>query len=202
MKAAFTASALCALAALLLTFDPVHRLAERSAVPPPGPTAPVRLRIPALGLDAPVLALALDDRGRLEVPEFEDAMKVGWYRLGPRPGQPGPAVLVGHRDAPAEEGTGDRDGFRNAVFARLGRVGVGDLIEAERADGQRLHFTVTGVETYRTDRFPTDRVYGPVPGPELRLITCGGAIGKNGHWDSNIVVSASLSTSQAARSLS
>ncbi|WP_327355122.1 class F sortase [Streptomyces sp. NBC_01304] len=155
-------------------------------VPDPG-AAPQRLRIPSIGVGADVLALALDEQGGLEVPEFKDAMKVGWFALGPRPGSAGPAVLVGHRDAPA---LAPKRGYRDAVFARLPRLRPGDKVETERVDGQRLKFTVTAVDTYSTKAFPTKKVYGPVPFPELRLITCGGALDKRGHWDSNVVVTA------------
>ena len=34
---------------------------------------------------------------------------------------------------------------------------------------------MTSVRTYLKSRFPTAAVYGPAPGPQLRLITCGGA---------------------------
>ncbi|MFJ2444331.1 sortase domain-bontaining protein [Streptomyces sp. NPDC087658] len=157
-------------------------------------SAPVRLRIPALRIEAGVLPLALDGGGRLDPPGFRHAMEVGWYAAGPRPGEPGPAVLVGHRDAPANPGTvpvrNGRDNIKNAVFAKLGRLRPGDLVEAELGDGRRVPFRVTAVDTYRTERFPTERVYGPVPDPQLRLITCGGAIDAGGHWDSNVVVSA------------
>ncbi|MEV7425931.1 sortase [Streptomyces sp. NPDC091212] len=157
-------------------------------------SAPVRLRIPALGVSAGVLPLALDDGGTLDAPGFRHAMEVGWYAHGPRPGEPGPAVLVGHRDAPANPGTvpvvGGRDDIKNAVFAKLGRLRPGDLVEAELGDGRRVPFRVTSVDTYPTRAFPTELVYGPVPDPQLRLITCGGIIDARGHWDSNVVVSA------------
>ncbi|MFJ2176472.1 sortase domain-bontaining protein [Streptomyces sp. NPDC087851] len=158
------------------------------------PSAPVRLRIPALGVDAGIQPLALDPAGTLDAPSFRHAMKVGWYAAGPRPGEPGPAVLVGHRDAPANPGTvpvrNGRDNIKNAVFARLGRLRVGEVIETESGDGTRRPFRVTAVDTYPTKRFPTELVYGPVPDPQLRLITCGGVIDAEGHWDANVVVSA------------
>ncbi|GAA4578166.1 hypothetical protein GCM10023176_53540 [Micromonospora coerulea] len=41
----------------------------------------------------------------------------------------------------------------------------------------------------RTARFPTARVYGPTPGPELRLVTCGGEFDRRrGHYRDNVVV--------------
>ncbi|NEA03850.1 class F sortase, partial [Streptomyces sp. SID10116] len=158
--------------------------------PPPSPAPEGRIRIPAIGVDADVLPVGLDRQGALEVPPFRDALKVGWYELGPRPGDRGPAILVGHRDAPAERGGRGRRGYRDAVFARLDRLRPGDRIETRTAAGRRTTFNVTEVATYRTADFPTATVYAPAIGAQLRLITCGGRIGRNGHWDSNVVVSA------------
>ncbi|MFD5750972.1 sortase domain-bontaining protein [Streptomyces sp. NPDC127033] len=203
IRTLLTVAVLGAATAVLL-----HLTAGRPAAPPPPaaareprlvrvtdpPSAPVRLRIPALGVAAAIQPLALAPEGTLDPPSFRHAMKVGWYAAGPRPGEPGPAVLVGHRDAPANPGSvpvrNGRDDIKNAVFAKLGRLHVGDLIETESGDGTRQPFRVTAVDTYPTRRFPTERVYGPVPDPQLRLITCGGVIDANGHWDSNVVVSA------------
>ena len=44
----------------------------------------------------------------------------------------------------------------------------------KRADGTIAVFEVTEVQMYAKDAFPTAAVYGAVPDPELRLITCGG----------------------------
>jgi hypothetical protein len=42
---------------------------------------------------------------------------------------------------------------------------------------------------YRKSRFPTTAVYGPAPGPELRLITCGGTFDRaRRSYLSNVVV--------------
>ncbi|MFJ4920807.1 sortase domain-bontaining protein [Streptomyces sp. NPDC088725] len=199
-------AALCVVAAVLLYLFP-HRPvngpsrpstaadAEPGRVTVTDPlSAPVRLRIPALRVSADVLALGVDAAGALEVPGLRSPMKVGWYALGPRPGDPGPAVLVGHRDAPGRAYLHgklvDPNHIRNAVFAKLGRLSPGDRVETELRNGRRLRFRVTAVDTYPSSRFPTERVYGPVPDAQLRLITCGGVIDRNGHWDSNVVVSA------------
>ena len=58
-----------------------------------------------------------------------------------------------------------------------------------RRGGSTLTFRVTDVEQYRKDVFPVDVVYGPTPGPELRLVTCGGQFDRAaGHYLSNTVV--------------
>ncbi|WP_066943539.1 sortase domain-containing protein [Streptomyces lushanensis] len=197
----FVLAVLCAVAGVLLRLHPQRQAPAPGAAPEPrlvrvtDPlSAPVRLRIPALGVSADVLPLGVDANGALDPPGFRNAMKVGWYALGPRPGEHGPAVLVGHRDAPANPGSvpvrNGRDDIKNAVFAKLGRLLPGDLVETELGDGRRLPFRVTRVDTYPTKRFPTGLVYGPVPNAQLRLITCGGVIDAQGHWDSNVVVSA------------
>jgi hypothetical protein len=52
-------------------------------------------------------------------------------------------------------------------------------------------FEVTGPARYAKAQFPTDAVFGPVTGPVLRLITCGGAFdGSSGHYLDNLVVTA------------
>ena len=48
------------------------------------------------------------------------------------------------------------------------------------------------VEQVAKERFPTDAVYGDTPGPELRLITCGGTYDRTGRsYLDNIIVYAS-----------
>jgi sortase (surface protein transpeptidase) len=142
---------------------------------------PVRLRIPAIGVDAPALVpLGLGAGHRLAAPaKFED---VGWYAAGPVPGDPGPAVIAAHVDS--------RSG--PAPFFRLRDLHEGDEVFVARSDGGETRFVVDGVERYPKDAFPTDAVYGPVPGSALRLITCGGSFdaAKRSYRD-NVVVYAS-----------
>ena len=70
-----------------------HQHQHPTPAPPVG--APLRLQIPAIGVDAPIVPVGLRSDGAMEVPP---AAEVGWYRLGPRPGEPGSAVLAGHID--------------------------------------------------------------------------------------------------------
>jgi hypothetical protein len=144
-----------------------------------GAAAPVRVRAPAAGLDAVVTGAGLDASGGLAVPA--DPATAGWYAAGPAPGQPGPAVLAGHVDWAG----------RPAVFAGLHRLVEGDEVVVERADGTSARFAVDRVERVPKSAFPTAAVYGPVPGAELRLITCGGAFDRAaGSYADNVVVSA------------
>ena len=146
------------------------------------PTAehPARIAIPAVGIDSPLVDLGLRADGALEVPA--DFARAGWFDRGPAPGARGPAVIAGHVDS--------RSG--PAAFYRLGELRPGDTIIVIRRDGVRVRFTVDGVRRYSKDAFPTASVYGPVPGPVLRLVTCGGEFARaSGHYRDNVVVYAS-----------
>jgi hypothetical protein len=138
---------------------------------------PVGLTIPAIGVDTALIELGRTVSGALQVP---DSFTVaGWYDLGPRPGQPGPAVIAGHVDS--TQGP--------AVFYLLGDLKAGDKVYVRRADQSVATFVVTGVLMYAKAAFPAESVYGPVSGPQLRLITCGGAFDYVRHsYLSNVVV--------------
>lgn len=143
--------------------------------------APVSVAVPSLGISSPLLRLGVDADGALEVPREAD--RAGWFEHGPAPGAVGPAVVVGHVDS--REGPG--------VFAALRTVAVGAEVDVAREDGSTVRFVVTRVQQVPKDAFPTDEVYGPAAGPELRLITCGGAFDSSTrHYVDNVVVYARL----------
>ncbi len=123
---------------------------------------PVRVRVPAVGIDAPVGPLFVDESGVLPPPESFDA--AGWWHDGPEPGEDGPAVIAGHVDS-----------YRGpAVFFRLDQIRPGDMILVDRADGSTVAFVAQRIERHPKDEFPTEAVYGDTSGSALRLITCGG----------------------------
>ncbi len=142
---------------------------------------PARLRIPVLGVDAPVGPVGKAADGTVEVPtRWED---VGWYDAGARPGEDGPTVLLGHVDSKAGP----------AVFARLPQAPPGTLVEVVGDGGEVTTWRVERTEQHPKTRFPTEAVYLPALQPELRLVTCGGAFDRaTGHYVDNVVVSASL----------
>ena len=156
---------------------PVRELPVATAPAAVQAAAPVRVRIQAIGLDAPVVPLKVDAQGALTPPATnEDA---GWWRAGPEPGEPGPAVLVGHVDS--------RTG--PAVFFRLRQLVPGDEIAVDRADGSTVPFVVQRSERHAKNAFPTDSVYGDTPDPQLRLLTCGGEFDRStGHYVDNVIV--------------
>ncbi|MEV8127196.1 class F sortase [Streptomyces sp. NPDC085944] len=151
-------------------------------------SVPVGLRIPALGVDTPVMDLGLASDGTVEVPPVTDDDRAGWYRHSPTPGQVGPSVILGHVTVGR---------YGDGVFRHLARLHRGDRIEARLRDGTAAEFAVTAVRTVEKADFPTDDVYGDVAGPELRLITCGGPRDGEEYRD-NVIVFAELSATKGA----
>lgn len=150
---------------------PVAGLAQAST--PPRPTT---IRIPALQVDRALLPLAVD-AGSLQVPE--DYADVGWWSDGPRPGQPGAAVAVGHLDTP----TGP------AVFYGLSGLARGDRVVVVRDDDSHAVFSVHEVRLYDHGSFPSDRVYRAEGRPGLNLLTCGGRFDRGSdRYTGNVVV--------------
>jgi len=137
---------------------------------------PVRLRIPDLGVDSRLDRLGLQKDGSVEVPARVSV--AGWFAGGPRPGQAGPAVILGHVDSTKGPG----------VFARLATVRPGARIRVDRADGTSVTFRVTSVSRVPKTRFPTDLVYAPTLDPSLRLVTCGGGFDRTrGSYRDNVI---------------
>jgi hypothetical protein len=137
---------------------------------------PVRIRIKAIGVDAPIDRVGLASDGSMETPDFGRA---GWYGEGPKPGQDGPAVVVAHVDSK----TGPD------VFARLKSLPKGAKIQVTDKAGKVHEFVARSKRQTDKDKLPTRAIWGPTDGPALRLITCGGEFDRrSGHYTANITV--------------
>ncbi|MDT0402894.1 class F sortase [Streptomyces edwardsiae] len=155
---------------------------HRTAAPALPPSPPSRVRIPAIGVDAPLTGLGLTSTGSLDVPPADRENLAGWYEAGTTPGETGTAIIAGHVD--------NADG--PAVFYSLGALRKGARIEVARRDGGTAVFTVDAVEVYDARHFPDEKVYGAAPRPELRVITCGGGYSRTTGYRGNVVVYAHL----------
>lgn len=124
---------------------------------------PTNLKIPKLGINAPVLQVGLDENGKMGVPESVEV--VGWYNLGAKPGEKGNAVFAGHLDTI----TG-----APAVFYNLSSLEKGDEIISTDISGKQYRFKVTRKEVYPFDRFPLQDIFGDSKDSSLNLITCAG----------------------------
>jgi LPXTG-site transpeptidase (sortase) family protein len=154
------------------------------AAPALARSVPVGLRIPAIGVDTPLIQLGLAADGSVQVPPVTAHDRAGWYRHSPTPGQTGPSVFLGHVTVGS---------YGDGVFRHLDRLRRGDRIVARLENGTSAVFAVTALRTVAKADFPTADVYGNVDRPELRLITCGGPRTGNGYLD-NVIVFATLTS--------
>jgi Sortase domain len=161
-----------------------------TAAPPPVPVRsganvnaigdvgdPISISIPSIGVESLLIPTGALPDGTMAVPK--DASTAGWFSGGPRPGETGPAVIMGHLD---QKKTGP------GVFWHLRDLQIGAEVIIHTTTGD-VTFVATEEVLIPKDQFPTERVYGPVPTPALRLVTCGGSFDRSiGHYRSNVVV--------------
>lgn len=139
---------------------------EREAVPPPPVETDdvVRLRIPALEINALVARFGLDAFGRLDVPS--DATTVGWHpAYSDLPGQDGACFLAAHVSWAGSPG----------VFARLSALPVGSEAIVTLASGAEVAYRVTSVFDYPLEAIDMGALLMGREGMEsLALMTCSG----------------------------
>jgi len=157
------------------------RTAHGASAPRRQMPIPVRISIPAIGLNARVIPLGLDRDRTIQVPRnFDDT---GWFRPGPEPGEQGAAVIVGHLASRSGPG----------VFYRLRHLPVGGVITVHLKGGDKVRFIARSMVRVPKNRFPTKRVYAHTRMPTLRLVTCAGRLNPStGHHDDNYIVFASI----------
>jgi sortase (surface protein transpeptidase) len=138
---------------------------------------PVRLRIPAIGVDAPVLPTGVQAGGALAIPP--DPADVGWWAAGAFPGEPtGAVILAGHIDS-AASGPG-------ALF-RLQQVRPGAAITVT-ANGHVYRYRVAALRAYAKNALPAAAIFGQQVSARLVIVSCGGPFdAATGHYLENIV---------------
>ncbi len=147
---------------------------EKPPARKPNAGAPIRLVVPELGVNAPVIRIAAPD-GVLIPPG--DPQILGWWRDGAVPGAAhGGALITGHT---VHSGGG--------AFDNLETLETGDRVMVRTAKG-RIRYAVTGVTIYRKASLAKDaaRVFRQSGPGRLVLITCEDWNGSG--YDSNAVV--------------
>lgn len=141
----------------------VSNQADIGPLPPP----PVRLAIPRLYVDAPIITMGLDAERYPQVPDRPD--QVAWYNFTAAPGQRSNAVLSGHVDWE----TRSRQPIAG-VFYRLRELEIGDSVVITLEDGTKLDYRVTG--NVATDYEDPDilKAMSHTSKEVITLITCGG----------------------------
>ena len=156
------------------------RVATRDAAPQNRPTAlpPVRLTVPARGMDAAVDPVGVEPDGQMTIPAEVD--RVGWYRFGVPPGEQGSAVIAGHVDS-RTQGLG--------AMAPLREAAPGDEVLVTDAAGTSSRWRVVSRELISKQALPLDRLFTRDGPPRLTLITCGGPfLPVIGSYRDNVVV--------------
>ena len=126
---------------------------------------PIRLIIPAIGVNAFIEPVGTQSNGDLAIPTHNPWEDAGWYNLGPHPGERGSAVIDGHLDRP---------GGYPAVFWRLRDMHAGDEALVMNMAGKTLHFRVIRVALYTPQEAPLQDIFGNWGGIYLNLLTCAG----------------------------
>lgn len=147
--------------------------------------SPTRIRIPGIGVDAPIENITVLPSGELATPTQNPWDGAGWFNAGTRPGEVGSAVIDGHVDRP---------GGGPAVFWNLRDLHAGDPIVIVDAQGRSIHFAVQRVVSYRPQEIPLQEIFQNKQGVYLNLITCAGVWIPAEHQTSlRLVVYAALS---------
>jgi hypothetical protein len=156
---------------------PAPRAASRPAPRPVAKPARLVIDTPGVRVDAPVEYLGLTPSRAMETPR--GWWNVGWYELGPVPGQRGNAVIAGHLDST----TGP------AAFWNLRYLRIGDLVSVVSTDGKVVRFRVSRMVVYYVDQMPMQEIFGPSSGSHLNLYTCEGYFDRGaGQYDRRLVV--------------
>lgn len=99
---------------------------------------------------------------------MDNIAETAWYKLGPKPGEKGSAVIAGHYGWANGQG---------AVFNELHTLQPGDKVSVYDKNGPTLTFIVRETRNYRPDDDATEVFRSTGEKARLNLITCGGS------WD-------------------
>jgi hypothetical protein len=142
--------------------EPADGQSPALASPGPWGVPPIKLTIPALGVEAAVEPVGQDPDGAMSAPTDPD--EVAWYRLGPGMGVPGNVVFAAHVNW---------DG-RNRVFGSLHQLAPGDAVQVIDAEGRGFEYVVESSHWVRADGAPVEEIFAQPSEPVITLITCGG----------------------------
>ncbi len=153
----------------------VQRLADASLADAGGGRAarPVRIEVPSVGIDAAIAPTGAD-ASQIVVPPVH---RVGWFRGGPRPGEPGRTILIAHIDS--------LDG--PAAFTGLPTVASGARVTVVGSDGTPHRYRISRTVEIPKPQFPADLVYDPTSRSTLVLITCTGAFHPDTGYEDNFI---------------
>lgn len=121
-----------------------------------------RMIIESIGVNAPVIALGMDDENVPYVPDNED--DIAWYDFTVKPGGGSNAVFGGHLNWGGNPG----------VFFDLEDVQPGELVRILAEDGEEFTYRVFNNESLDPKNRDSVNVMAPADTDIITLITCGG----------------------------
>lgn len=149
-------------------------------IPTPAPTP--RMEVPTVVYferhkqQASIIAVGITEGNEMGSPD--NAEDAGWFYYGSSPGNPGNAILNGHRSY----------GGKSGVFSVLKKLKQGDRVSVEFESGMLRFFEVDRVEEYKAEDVPREYLTtGPDTATQLTLITCLGDFGADGFSRSRVV---------------
>jgi sortase A len=122
---------------------------------------PATLIIPKIKLNTHIQIVGINKAGNMDVPN--NLTDVAWYKYGPRPGEPGNAVIDGHFNT---------DSQKPAVFWNLRNLQIGDDVYVVDDQQKKIHFQVIGKEVFNAKSAPRGEIFGTTSATHLNLITC------------------------------
>jgi hypothetical protein len=141
--------------------------------------APSQVRVAALGVDATVVPVGLDDAGNMMLPP--DPAIAGWYQYGPAPeNTTGATVIAAHVDSLT---------YGLGPFAALADAAPGTEIVVTDAAGHERTYAVASRETTEKGDVAWSTIFDRTGPPRLVLVTCGGEFDySTRHYLSNVIV--------------
>ncbi len=129
----------------------------------------MRLRIPTINVNATIEPAGMTQNGEMGVPKGPN--NVTWFKLGPRPGESGSAVIAGHY---GRWKTGE-----GSVFDTLHTLRKGDKIYVEDEKGITTTFIVREKRNYDPNANASEIFTSKDGKSHLNLITCEGVWNKS-----------------------
>jgi len=140
------------------------RIVHDTTVPLILVAAPVQLSIDRVAIDAMVHPVGMNANGDMDIDD--NPLQLAWYKLGPKPGEEGSAVIAGHY--------GWKNGIPSA-FNDINKLVPGDEISSISEDGEVKTFIVSRTAIYAPDQDATNVFRSDDGKAHLNLITCQGS---------------------------
>ncbi len=128
---------------------------------------PLQLKIPSINVNAAIEQAGLTPSGAVGVPK--GIANVAWFNLGPRPGEKGNSIIVGHYGW-YKNGT-------PAVFNNLSKLKPGDKLYVQDSKGATITFVVSKLKIFDSNEDASGVFSSDDGKAHLNLITCEGV------WD-------------------